>query len=119
MAELTSRDFIQAARKELATYLESMMNFSKDYRQEDETSGLIRYEAEGASTETVKDVFLSISAFSARANFFRSQTARSTDPKVVRFAEQELEPFIKELEFQFRVWSRYEAVLGREWEMTK
>lgn len=118
---MTNEEFMIKVRGEIKEYLTTISGFSKMAKEEDQETNRnkIVFNADEIDSSEIKDVFLAISSFSARANFFKVQVASLTDPKMVLFVENELDPFIKELEFQFRVWSRYEAVLSREWEMIK
>jgi hypothetical protein len=60
-----------------------------------------------------------LSAMSARASFMRSVTVRQTNRQLTIFRQDELDPFLKEVELQFRIWSRIAAITNAEWGMSR
>ncbi len=63
------------------------------------------------------DIFRLLASFSARASYIRGQVMRSEKRALTAFRTQELDPFISTLDYQFKVWSRYQTTLQIEWEM--
>jgi hypothetical protein len=96
---IDAQTFVSESRKEINGYFDEVSKFN--------------------TNSDIKDILKKISAYSARASYMAYQASRSHNPEVVQFKENELDKFLKEVEFQFRVWSRFEAVVSREWEMVK
>jgi hypothetical protein len=84
---------IETWRKELGANLEEMQKF--------ETMGL-------------ENILRRISAYSARATYIRSKLVRSKNPEANSFRTQEVDYFLTEVDRQFKVWSRFAAVLEME-----
>lgn len=64
-------------------------------------------------------VFRSLSAWTARASYMRSQIQRSGSKTWQTFRTGELDPFIGECDRQFRQWSRTFAVHSLDWNMQR
>lgn len=65
------------------------------------------------------EILRKLSAFSARATWIRNLVIRSKHPDYNRFRIDELDPFLVEIDRQFKIWSRYSAVVKDEWDMSK
>jgi len=65
------------------------------------------------------EILKRLSAYSARASYMRNVCIRSGNKEVSSFRLEEVDPFLRETEFQFKVWSRVSAVVAQEWEMSK
>lgn len=63
-------------------------------------------------------IFRSLSAMSARASQIRSQVVRKENRALQVFRTQEIDPFLKECDRQFKIWSREHSVSQFEWETT-
>lgn len=84
---------IAAWRSELDNYYETMRKF------------------EGME---ITDVFMSLAAFSARASEIRSLLVRDQGRSANGFRTQEIDPFLTEVDRQFKLWSRIQAVTEME-----
>lgn len=60
-----------------------------------------------------------LSAFSARATYMNNLIGSSKNRQLSEFKYEEIVPFLKENEFQFKVWSRIASITTSEWEMSK
>ena len=65
------------------------------------------------------EILKRLSAYSARASYMRNICIRSSNKIVSSFRLEEIDPFLRETEFQFKIWSRIAAIGGQEWEMSK
>ena len=65
------------------------------------------------------EIFRSLSGFTARMNFIRTKIVRTENKRYSSFRTKEIEPFITECQFQFKVYSRMHSVTSLEWEMVK
>lgn len=99
MANLTVSEAIPTWREELTDYLKQMFGFKE--------------------LGDPYEILRNLSAFSARASYMRSLCVRSKNREVMNFRQDELDPFIKETELQFRIWSRVGALVKDSWEMSK
>lgn len=64
------------------------------------------------------EILQNLAAFTARASFVRTQIMRLPENRLMtNFRTKELDPFIEECQFQFKVWSRYISVMHAEMEM--
>jgi hypothetical protein len=63
-------------------------------------------------------IFRSLSAMSARASQIRSRVVRKENRQLQVFRTQEIDPFLKECDRQFKIWSREHSVSQFEWETT-
>lgn len=66
-----------------------------------------------------EDIFRNLSAMSARASQIRSLVVRQENRVLQTFRTQEIDPFLKECERQFKIWSRVFSVSQFEWEQTR
>lgn len=66
----------------------------------------------------VQDVFMCLSAFSARAAEIRTQLCRDDSRKALSFRTKEVEPFLNDCEFQFKVHSRNQSVREMEFKLS-
>jgi len=64
------------------------------------------------------EIFRSLSGMSARASQMRSQVVRKETRGLQVFRTQEVDPFLKECDRQFKIWSRVFSVSQFEWETT-
>jgi hypothetical protein len=96
-SSVRASQFLTDARTELDNYYREMQDFDKiDPGQ----------------------IFKRLAAMSARASFIRSKIVRrSQGPDVNNFRTKEIDPFIAEVDRQFKVWSRYLSVVQIDWEM--
>ncbi len=94
-----SQSIIYEWRTEIIGYLEEMYGF----REMDQPLEILR----------------KLSAFSARASYMRNITIRSNNKEASAFRLEEVDPFLREAEFQFKVWSRVAAIGTQEWEMSR
>ena len=60
-----------------------------------------------------------ISGYSARATYMNNKCASSNNRGLNEFKIDELTPFLKEADFQFRIWSRVGALKTNEWEIAR
>jgi hypothetical protein len=97
--QVTNEEFVRDGRKEISSYLAEIAKFGEH--------------------KDLQHIFERLSAYSARITHMQIQSVKSTNKDVVRFSDNELTIFSKEIEQQFRIWSRYEAVLSREWNMVR
>lgn len=58
----------------------------------------------------INDIFMALSAFSARASEIRSLLVRDQSRAANGFRTQEIDPFLAEVDRQFKVWSRIQAI---------
>lgn len=66
------------------------------------------------------EIFKKLAAMSARASFIRSKIVRRNQgPDVSNFRTKEIDPFISEVDRQFKVWSRYLSVVQIDWDMSR
>jgi hypothetical protein len=64
------------------------------------------------------EIFRSLAAYSARASYIRGQVMRVDNRALTNFRTKELDPFINTLDYQFKVWSRYQTTVQMEWEIS-
>lgn len=98
LSDPTIDEQIENARETLIDYVDQMRNFKKLDSQ---------------------DVFLKLSEFSATATYFRSTICKREDRKKAAFRTHDIEPFIAEVERQFKIWSRLVSSQNLDWEMTR
>ena len=65
------------------------------------------------------EIFLYIAAWSARASEIRSKIVRVESRRAQAFRTRELDPFLDELDRQFRIHSRVVTIRQHEWDMQK
>lgn len=87
-----------AWREELDSYYATMRSFSEG---------------------ELAQILSQLSAMSARASEIRGQLSRGDSRQANAFVSREVEPFLAEVDRQFKIWSRYQAVLSFEWEMER
>lgn len=92
-AKLTLNDAIDSYRKEINGYLEQMLDFK---------------------TLQPLEVLILIGGYSARASWMRARLIRSGSKIADTFRIKEIDPFLNEVDRQFKVWSRVVAVLDAE-----
>jgi hypothetical protein len=98
-AGMGSGDVIAEWRKEILSYLEEMYGFREE--------------------NNPIEIMKKLSAFSSRVSYMRNVAIRSSNKQVQSFRLEEIDPFLRETEFQFKVWSRVSSVVAQEWEMAK
>lgn len=98
MTEKTLDEMISDWRKELSEYLEQMFEFSKN--------------------DDPLDALRKLSAMGSRARYMQAITSRSGSRFAKSFHYDEVNPFLDEVEMQFKIWSRVATLLKDEWEMT-
>lgn len=64
-------------------------------------------------------VLAEIAAMSARASEIRHWTIQGETRPEAAFRTKQLDPFLDEVDRQFKVWSRVQAVRAMEWDMTR
>lgn len=64
------------------------------------------------------DIFMTLAAFSARASELRTQVQRSDNRRLTAFRTRELDPFLEEVDRQFRMFSRVQAVRDMEFRLS-
>jgi hypothetical protein len=98
LSDPTIDDKIEEARTKLIGYLDEMRTFRNLDSQ---------------------DVFLKLSEFSATASHYRATICKREDRKKAAFRTHDIEPFIAEVERQFKIWSRLVSSQNLDWEMTR
>jgi hypothetical protein len=99
MEKNSSEEVVKGWREELLGYLREMADFSN-----------------------LNDSYIilrKISGFSARATYMNNLIGSSKNRQLTEFKFNEIVPFLKESEFQFKIWSRVASIHASEWEMTK
>lgn len=66
----------------------------------------------------ISEILMALAAFSAYASELRGQLQRYDNRRLQSFRTKELDPFIEELDRQFKIWSRYQAVRDMEFRMS-
>lgn len=92
-------EFIRGCNSELDGYLVQMSKFS-------------------SGQESLQDILRKLSGFSARASMLRLRVSQSKSSEARQLKSDVIDPFLKETDFQFRLWSRLGSVNKDEWEMT-
>lgn len=64
------------------------------------------------------EVFLRLSAFSARFSEIRSRVVRTENRRFISFRTQEIEPFLDECDRQFRIHSRIQSTRDLEFRLS-
>lgn len=67
----------------------------------------------------IVDIFIRLAAFSARASELRTRIVRVDNRRLNAFRTRELDPFLDEVDRQFKVWSRIQAVHQMEVDLTR
>lgn len=99
MEKQTPEQVVKDWREELLGYLREMGRF----KNVDDPLGILRQ----------------LSSFSARATYMNNLSSRSNNRLLAEFRSSEVQPFLRETDFQFRVWSRIGALVKDEWDMTR
>lgn len=89
----------------------------KSWREE--LLGFLREMADFANLNDPQIILRKLSAFSARATYMNNLIGSSKNRQLTEFKFEEIVPFLKENEFQFKVWSRVASITTSEWEMSK
>lgn len=92
-AKMTLNEAIEVYRKEINGYLEQMLDFK---------------------TLQPLEVIMLIGGYSARATWMRARLIRSGSKIADTFRIKEIDPFLTEVDRQFKVWSRVVAILDSE-----
>lgn len=90
------RNDIETLREELDYYYSEMRGFSE-------------YELE--------EVYLRLSAWSARVNEIRTQIVRQESRAFLSFRTKEIEPFLSEIRNQFSIWSRVQSTRETDYKL--
>lgn|SRR5690606_18245864 len=61
------------------------------------------------------EILCSLSAMSARASYFRNRSFQANHPKLNRLRLDVIDPFLEEVERQFKIWSRVQTVNQHEY----
>lgn len=85
----------------------------------EELLGFLREMADFANLNDANIILKKLSAFSARATYMNNLIGSSKNRQLTEFKFDEIVPFLKENEFQFKVWSRVASISASEWEMSK
>lgn len=99
MEKNTSEEVVKTWREELLGYLREMSKFC------DLSDSYV--------------ILRKLSAFSARATYMNNLIGSSKNKQLTDFKFNEIISFLKECEFQFKIWSRMASIQVSEWEMTK
>lgn len=90
---MTLADAIDTYRKEINGYLEQMLDFK---------------------SIAPLEVMILIGGYSARTSWIRGRLIRSGNKTAETFRTKELDPFLNEVDRQFKVWSRVVAIMDAE-----
>lgn len=71
------------------------------------------------SSVEVTEILMALAAFSARASEIRSVLVRNENRRAQTFRTKEIEPFLEEVDRQFKTWSRLISVRQQEWDISK
>ena len=71
------------------------------------------------SNEDLTEILGAIAAMAAYAAELRGKVVRSESMRLKAFRTRELDPFLDQCEFQFKVWSRYQSVRTLEWDISR
>lgn len=67
----------------------------------------------------LRGVMATLAAMSARASFMRSQIIRSEGRLAKAFRTGQIDPFLEEVDRQFRTWSRLQSVMQMEFDASR
>lgn len=67
----------------------------------------------------LSEILMRLAAISARASAVRCQVVRTESRRMAAFRVRELDPLIEEVDRQFKIWSRLQAVRSMEWDMSR
>lgn len=86
----------------------------------------LRFELDGYYSEMLRfrdmepdEIFMRLSAYSARASYIRSDIMRAQNRTLTAFRTGEIDPFLTECDRQFKVWSRVFAVTSLDWNLSR
>lgn len=96
---MNSDQVLKEWRPELIGYLKEMFTFHE--------------------MEDSRDVLKLLSAYSARASLMRNLAVRSSINEIIRFRIDEIDPFLTEVERQFKIYSRLISANQFEFDLTK
>lgn len=65
------------------------------------------------------EIFMRLSAYSARASYIRSDIMRAQNRTLTAFRTGEIDPFLSECDRQFKIWSRVFAVTSLDWNLAR
>lgn len=65
------------------------------------------------------EIFMTLSAYTSRVSYIRSQIMRSSSRILQAFRTGEVDPFINECDRQFKFWSRVQSVAQMDWNAQK
>ena len=85
----------------------------------EELLGFLREMADFVNVNDPNYILKKLSAFSARATYMNNLIGSSKNRQLTEFKFDEIVPFLKENEFQFKVWSWVASITTSEWEMSK
>lgn len=94
----TLQDEIGDHHKELVGYLQEMHDFK---------------------TKDTIEIMQQLSAYSARASWMRNRLVRSGSKVAETFRIKEVDPFLTEVDRQFKIWSRIASVVATEWDIAR
>ena len=66
--------------------------------------------------DDLREVLKTLAGFSARASWIRSVIIKSPNQKFIRLRIDHIDPFLEELDRQFKIWSRVQSVEEFEWQ---
>ena len=95
---MNSQEFLDECRPELLNYLKEMYDFHNQFDS--------------------RDILRQLSAFSARASWMRNLATRSSKNEIIRFRIDEIDPFLEEVERQFKIYSRLISANEFEYKLT-
>lgn len=67
----------------------------------------------------LRGVMATLAAMSARASFMRSQIIRSEGRVAKSFRTGQIDPFLEEVDRQFRTWSRLQSIVQMEFDASR
>lgn len=96
---MNSEQVLKEWRPELLGYLKEMFTFHE--------------------MDDARDILKLLSAYSARASLMRNLAIRSSINEIIRFRIDEIDPFLVEVERQFKIYSRLITANQFEFDLTK
>jgi hypothetical protein len=67
----------------------------------------------------IDEILVTLSSFSARMNYIRTQIVRSENRMMGSFRTKEIDPFIEECDRQFKIFSRLMSLQSMEYDMLR
>lgn len=95
---MNSQEFLEECRPELLQNLQKMYDFHNQFDS--------------------REILRTLSAFSARASWMRNLAIRSSKNEIIRFRIDEIDPFLEEVERQFKIYSRLISANEFEYKLT-